>query len=118
VTWPTPPGVSARAPEPTVTGVGVAALALVVMPLLARAKLRVGREIGSAALIADATCTLACAWLSATVLHGVGLNALFGWWRADPLAAFAMVPLLVREGREALEKLRGEATTCTCHGGC
>jgi divalent metal cation (Fe/Co/Zn/Cd) transporter len=107
-----------RAAEGNFIGVAVAALALFVMPVLARAKLRVGEAIGSAALVADAKCTLACAWLSAAVLAGVALNAALGWWWADPLAALAMVPFLVREGREALEKSRGQATTCSCHGGC
>ena len=110
--------VARRAPESSFAGVLVALAALVVMPLLARAKLRVGGAIGSAALVADAKCTLACAWLSAAVLVGVGLNAAFGWWWADPIAALVMVPFLVREGREGLEKARGEVTSCSCHGGC
>ena len=107
-----------RAPEASVVGVGVALFALVVMPLLARAKLRVGEAIGSAALVADAKCTIACAWLAAAVLAGLALNATLGWWWADPVAALAMVPFLAREGREALEKSRRRATTCSCHGGC
>ncbi|HEY2511180.1 MAG TPA: cation transporter [Polyangiaceae bacterium] len=109
---------SRRAPDASRVGVLVAALALVVMPLLARAKLRVGEAIGSGALVADAKCSLACAWLSATVLVGVGLNAALGWWWADPVAALLMVPFLVREGREALERAGGKETSCGCHGGC
>ena len=109
---------SRSAPESSRAGVLVALGALVAMPLLARAKLRVGREIGSDALIADAKCSLACAWLSAAVLVGVGLNAALGWWWADPVAALVMVPLLIREGRESLEKAQGKKT-CGCHeGGC
>jgi len=109
---------SRAAPRPTLTGVAVALLAVIVMPLLARAKLRVGEAIDSPALVADAKCSLACAWLSVTVLLGVGLNAAFGWWWADPLAALAMIPLLVREGREAIERSRGKPTSCGCHGEC
>jgi divalent metal cation (Fe/Co/Zn/Cd) transporter len=54
--------------------------------------------------------TQLCAYLSAILLAGLGLNALFGWWWADPVAALAMVPIMISEGREAL---RGEE--CTCH---
>jgi divalent metal cation (Fe/Co/Zn/Cd) transporter len=109
---------SRRAPEASRIGVLVAALALVVMPVLARGKLRVGEALGSAALVADAKCSLACAWLSVTVLVGVGLNAALGWWWADPVAALGMVPFLVREGREALERAKGKETSCSCHGSC
>lgn len=105
---------SRSAPESSRLGVVVALGALVAMPLLARAKLRVGREIGSRALVADAKCSLACAWLAATVLIGVGLNAILGWWWADPVAALVMVPLLVREGRESFEAARGKEC-CGCH---
>ena len=71
------------------------------MPLLARAKLRTARELGSVALRADAHETIVCGWLSFTTLAGLVLNAAFGWWWADPVAALAMVPLIVREGLEA-----------------
>jgi divalent metal cation (Fe/Co/Zn/Cd) transporter len=101
-----------REPERSVGGIIVAALALVVMPVLGWAKLRVGREIGSKALVADAKETFSCAILSGTVLVGVGLNATLGWWWADPAAALAMVPFLVREGREAREEARGEEMDC------
>jgi divalent metal cation (Fe/Co/Zn/Cd) transporter len=98
-----------REPEKSLGGMIVAALALVVMPALGWAKLRAGRQLGSMALVSDAKETLACAILSATVLVGVGLNVTFGWWWADPVAALAMVPFLIREGREALEEAGGEA---------
>jgi divalent metal cation (Fe/Co/Zn/Cd) transporter len=78
------------------------------MPLLARAKLRAGQAIGSRALVADAKETFARAWLSSAVVAGVGLNATFGWWWADSVAALLMVPLLIREGREAIEHARGK----------
>jgi divalent metal cation (Fe/Co/Zn/Cd) transporter len=75
------------------------------MPLLGMAKRRIARELGSGAMRADAYETMACSWLSLTTLAGLLLNAVFGWWWADPLAALAIVPLVVREG---LEGWRGE----------
>ena len=93
-------------PESSLIGIVLTAVSLIVMPLLARAKLRVAAELGSRALRADAHETIVCAWLSATTLIGLGLNAALGWWWADPVAALAMLPLIVREGVEAW---RGEA---------
>lgn len=89
-------------PDSSPVGVGLTALSLVVMPLLARAKLRAATALGSRALRADAHETIVCAWLSLTTLGGLALNATLGWWWADPLAALAMLPLIVREGWEAL----------------
>jgi divalent metal cation (Fe/Co/Zn/Cd) transporter len=98
-------------PEATYLGIGIAALSLVVMPLLARAKRRVAKEIHSHAMEADARQTDICTYLSAILLGGLLLNALFGWWWADPVAALIMVPIIVKEG---IEGLRGQ--TCTdCH---
>jgi divalent metal cation (Fe/Co/Zn/Cd) transporter len=96
------------ASESSPVGLTVAAIALVTMPALGVAKLRIGNAIGSRALVGDAKETLACAWLSAAVVAGVGLNAALGWWWADPVAALVMVPLLFREGREALEEAAEE----------
>lgn len=95
-------------PESSELGIAVTALSLIVMPLLARAKLSVAGKLGSRALRADAHETIVCAWLSATTLVGLGLNALLGWWWADPVAALVMLPLIVREGVEAW---RGESCT-------
>src|SRR6266704_3224953 len=94
-------------PRESVVGIVLMVLSLIVMPLLARAKLRVAASLGSRALRADAHETIVCAWLSATTLLGLGLNAVLGWWWADPVAALAMLPLIVREGIEAW---RGEGT--------
>ena len=94
-------------PESSPIGIGLTVVSLIVMPLLARGKLRVAASLGSRALRADAHETIVCAWLSATTLLGLGLNAVLGWWWADPVAALAMLPLIVREGVEAW---RGEAT--------
>ena len=93
--------------EPGPSGVGIAltAVSLAVMPLLGRAKLRVAERLESRALRADAYETITCAWLSATTLAGLALNAAWGWWWADPLAALVLIPLIVREG---LEGLRGD----------
>ena len=92
-------------PDKTVLGIIVAAASVVVMPLLARAKRRIAVKLGSRALTADAMQTSLCTWLSAIVLAGLGLNALFGWWWADPVAAICMTPIIAKEG---LEGVRGE----------
>ena len=92
-------------PERTVPGIIIAAASVVIMPVLARAKRRVGIKLGSRALTADAMQTSLCTWLSAIVLLGLGLNALFGWWWADPVAAICMTPIIAKEG---IEGLRGE----------
>jgi divalent metal cation (Fe/Co/Zn/Cd) transporter len=82
-------------------GVAVTAISLGVMWWLARAKRRAAAALGSRALEADSFQTTACWWLSLITLSGVGLNALIGWWWADPVAALGMTWFLVREGREA-----------------
>jgi divalent metal cation (Fe/Co/Zn/Cd) transporter len=82
-------------------GIILAAVSLVLMPLVAAAKRRTGAALGSRALMADATETLICAYLSFTLLLGLGLNALFGWWWADPAAALVMIPFIFHEAREA-----------------
>jgi divalent metal cation (Fe/Co/Zn/Cd) transporter len=92
-------------PAASLPGIVLAAISLVVMPLLAWAKLRTARQLGSGALEAEAKETLACAYLSFTLLVGLVLNAVAGWWWADPVAALAMVPWLLREG---VEGVRGE----------
>lgn len=93
------------APDESVPGIILATASLIVMPLLVRAKRRVARGINSAALAADAKQTELCTYLSAILLAGLLLNALFGWWWADPVAALVMVPIIVKEG---VEGLRGE----------
>jgi cation diffusion facilitator family transporter len=94
-----------REPEPSIAGIILTAISLLIMPILARAKLKAAKGLASKALHADAYETIACAWLSATTLAGLLLNAVFGWWWADPVAALVLVPLIAREG---LEGLRGE----------
>ncbi|HWG33975.1 MAG TPA: cation transporter [Gemmatimonadaceae bacterium] len=87
-----------EAPGQSIAGIVIAALSLVVMPLLARAKRRVASGLSSRALHADATQTDLCTYLSAILLGGLVLNALIGWWWADPLAALVMTPIIAREG--------------------
>ena len=101
-----------RAPEASAVGIVLAVLSLAVMPLLSWGKLHVAGHIGSAALRAEAKETLACSYLSFTLLLGLGANAAAGWWCADPGCALLMVPWLVREG---LEGLQGEG--CSGPGG-
>jgi divalent metal cation (Fe/Co/Zn/Cd) transporter len=93
-------------PEPSLVGIILAAVSLAVMWWLARVKRRVGVALGSRALTADAFQTDACFWLSLFLLVGIGANALFGFWWADPLAALGMTVFI---GREALEAWRSDA---------
>ena len=88
-------------PDTSVVGVVLAALSLVVMPLLATAKRRTGHRLGSVTVAADSQQTWLCTYLSAVLLVGLLLNAAFGWWWADPAAGLAIAALALREGREA-----------------
>lgn len=100
-------------PEASWWGVALALAAAVIMPLLWQSKLRIAKRIGSAALKADAVCSVTCAYMSFALLAGLLLNRLLGWWWADSLAALALVYFIVQEGREALHEARtGE--TCSC----
>jgi divalent metal cation (Fe/Co/Zn/Cd) transporter len=94
---------SRRAPEHSIPGIVLACVSLVVMPLLLRAKRKVGRALGSPAMHADAKQTEFCTYLSAILLAGLLLNTLFGLWWADPVAAFIMVPIIAKEGIEGLQ---------------
>lgn len=88
-------------PDASPVGIALTALSIGVMLWLAQAKRRTAAELGSRALAADAEQTQACWYLSIVVLAGIGLNAVFGWWWADPAAALGVSLLLLREGREA-----------------
>jgi divalent metal cation (Fe/Co/Zn/Cd) transporter len=96
-----------EAPAASPAGIVLAALSLVVMPTLVLFKRRVARVLASGALQAESRQTQICAYLSAILLAGLGLNAGLGWWWTDPIAGIAMVPLIAKEGWEAV---RGE--TC------
>lgn len=93
-------------PRPSVAGILIAGVSLLVMPLLAWGKLRAAAHIGSGALRSEAKETIACAMLSAILLAGLGANAAFGWWWADPVAGLLMIPWLLKEGAAGL---RGES---------
>ena len=101
-----------RAPEHSLPGIVLACFSLILMPALSRAKQKVGRELNSPAMQADAKQTNFCVYLSAILIGGLVLNALFNFWWADPAAALLMVPLIAKEGIEAL---RGEKCI-DCHG--
>jgi divalent metal cation (Fe/Co/Zn/Cd) transporter len=88
-------------PEPSLVGLALTAISLPAMLWLGRAKRSTARRLESRAMESDAFQTTACMWLSAITLVGIGLNAAFGWWWADPVAALAMTYFLVQEGREA-----------------
>jgi len=100
-----------RAPEHSLPGIILACVSLVVMPILSKAKRQVGRELKSPAMQADAKQTDFCGYLSAILIGGLALNALFNFWWADPAAAFLMVPFIAKEGIGAV---RGEKCT-DCH---
>ena len=94
--------VTRQSPDRSTVGIALAALSLVVMPTLARFKRRIASKLTSGALEAEARQTEVCAWLSAVLLAGLGLNAWFGWWWADPVAALGMTPLIAWEGWQAV----------------
>lgn len=98
-------------PDESVVGIVLTVLSVIVMPVLAHAKRRVALRVGSRALVAEARQTTLCAYLSAIVLAGLALNAFFGWWWADPVAALCMVPIIAKEG---FDGLRGEPACDDC----
>jgi divalent metal cation (Fe/Co/Zn/Cd) transporter len=92
-------------PTRSVPGILLACVSLVVMPLLSRAKRRIGTAMQSRAMHADARQTEFCTYLSAILLGGLALNLVWGLWWADPLAALVMVPIIAKEG---IDGLRGD----------
>ena len=95
--------VQKQAPEASLPGIALALAALIVMPLLARAKRRVAASLSSGALHADSRQADFCAYLSAITLGGLLLNAAFHWWWADPVAGLLMTPLIAKEGLQAVQ---------------
>jgi divalent metal cation (Fe/Co/Zn/Cd) transporter len=107
--------ISKTASKHSLPGIVLACVSLVAMPLLSRAKRKVGRALGSAAMHADAKQTELCTYLSAILLGGLLLNALWAWWWADPAAALIMSPIIAKEG---VQGLRGNACDdCSVHVG-
>jgi len=91
-----------EAPDPSLLGIIIAAVSLVVMPILFIMKYRTGQQICSRSLVADSKETLACIFLSVALLIGLGSNYFFGFWQADPIVGLVIVVFLLREGRELL----------------
>ena len=96
-------------PSASTIGMLLATASLIIMPLVSFGKLRAATEVGSRALRAEAKETLACSYLSFTLLLGLGANAALSWWWADPVAALLMIPWLVKEGLEGLSSKEHEA---------
>jgi divalent metal cation (Fe/Co/Zn/Cd) transporter len=96
-------------PDASWVGIGLAAVTAPTMPLLARAKRRVGHSLASSATVGEAQQNMICAYLSVALLIGLGLNAAFGWWWADPVAALVIAGVAAREG---VESWRGEHCDC------
>jgi divalent metal cation (Fe/Co/Zn/Cd) transporter len=99
-------------PDSSPLGIAVAAAALLVMPMIVRTKRRVAATINSPALEGDAACGVVCAYMAGTLLVGLGLRAIFGWWWADPVAALGLVYFIAREAREALISEHGCGCAC------
>jgi cation diffusion facilitator family transporter len=97
---------SGEGPEATTVALVLSIVSILIMPTLAYLKSRTGREMGSRTLVADSVETFVCAYLSVALLAAVGLNAVFGWWWADPLGALAMLPVILWQGWETLEEAR------------
>jgi divalent metal cation (Fe/Co/Zn/Cd) transporter len=120
----------ATEPEESLPGIVIAALSVVIMPVLSLTQRRTGRELGSASAVADSKQTLICTYLSAVLLVGLVLNATLGWTWADPAVALVIAALAVKEGREAWRgdnccaptaittAFAGEADACGCEPGC
>lgn len=94
-------------PETNALGIGIAVASSIIMPILAETKKRVGRRIGSKALVSDGACSMVCAYMSWILLAGVAATALLGWWWADSIAALGFVWFIMREGLEAVNDARG-----------
>jgi divalent metal cation (Fe/Co/Zn/Cd) transporter len=103
--------INADHPQTSWVGIALAVFTAVTMPLLARAKRHVGKQLNSSAAVKEASQTSLCAYLSVALLIGLGTNTLFGWWWADPLAALAIAVVAVKEGSASW---RGEG----CADGC
>ncbi|WP_053847377.1 cation transporter [Streptomyces sp. NRRL B-24085] len=117
--------------ERSIPGIVLAALSLAVMPFLSAAQRKAGRELGSASAVADSKQTVLCTYLSAVLLAGLLLNATLGWSWADPIAAFAIAAIALKEGRDAwqgkgccpipaavMPSTSAAADVCGCRPGC
>ena len=100
--------------ESSMLGLSLAIASGIIMPYLSRAKKRIGTEIGSKALRADGSCSIVCAYMAWTLIVGLMLTALVGWWWLNALAGLALVYFVVKEGIEAIQEARGVEDTCGC----
>ncbi len=101
--------ISREPSEPSLIGIIIAVVSLIVMPVVFYMKYKLGKSVGSRGLVADSKQTLACSYLSLSLLVGLGLNYLYGIWWADPAAGLVIVAFLFKEG---LEAVRGEHDGC------
>jgi len=101
-------------PDSSFAGIGLSVVALVLMPILARRKRVLAARIGSAALRGDAACSITCAYMAGALLVGLALNAAFGWWWADPIAALVLLYWLQGEAREAIAGARAGGGAGSC----
>jgi divalent metal cation (Fe/Co/Zn/Cd) transporter len=111
-------------PSTSWVGIGLSVSSIIVMPLLGRAKQRVGERLGSGATAGEGAQNLLCAYMAGGVVVGLGANAAFGWWWLDPVIALVIAAVAVREGRETWS---GEGCACVavpgleangCQDGC
>ena len=93
-------------PESSIIGIGVSATAILIMPYLAVTKRRIAKRIKSDALAGDATNSITCAYMAGTVLVGLGLNFLFGWWWIEYIAVLVFLIWLGHETMEAFEEVK------------
>lgn len=100
--------------ESSILGLALAIASGIIMPYLSRAKKRIGTEIGSKALRADGSCSLVCAYMAWTLIVGLVLTALIGWWWLNALAGLALVYFVVKEGIETIQEARGVEDVCGC----
>lgn len=96
--------VTREIPDPSLPGIILAVVSIIVMPFLGFQKMKTGKQIKSQALIADAKETFACALMSIALLLGLSLNYALGLWQADAVAGLVIVIFLIREGRESWEE--------------
>lgn len=100
--------------ETSVLGIALAIASGIIMPYLSRAKKTIGTQIGSKALRADGSCSIVCAYMAWTLIVGLVLTALVGWWWLNALAGLALVYFVVKEGIEAIQEARGVEDACGC----
>lgn len=101
-------------PDRSLAGIGLAIAALILMPVLVVKKRKIAAKINSRALRADAACSLTCAYMAATLLAGLAVTALSGWWWVDAVAALGLLYWIVPEAREAIENARAGRGGCGC----